>query len=271
MKYLFDAWKSLERSIRDSGLILFLDYDGTLTPITEQPDEARLPDAIKEVLNALKLIRNLSLAVVSGRSLEQLRRFIGIPGIFYAGNHGFEIEGPNFKYVRPAAREAIEVIGKTAEALHSAFSGIDGIYLENKTLTLALHYRQVPESGINRVRTIFFKNIQPFIERGEIIFTEGKKVLEVRPAADWNKGSAVVWLYGRQAAADPSRKLLPIYIGDDWTDESALKALKKCGIGIKVADRPGESYADYYLRGPSDVCSFLNGVLKLKSGALGED
>ena len=116
------------------------------------------------------------------------------------------------------------------------------------------------------MKMIFLKAIHPFLDKAQVVFTEGKKVLEVRPALGWNKGTAVTWLYGRSLAANPSRNMLPIYIGDDRTDESALNAMRDCGLGVKVAENALDSHASYYLRNPDEVYDFLKRVQRLKSG-----
>lgn len=266
MNHLFQKWDELVPRFQNSHLLLFLDYDGTLTPITEHPESAKLSDSMRIILNDLKLIDDLCITIISGRSLVQLKTFVGVPGLTYVGNHGFEIEGPGFQHIHPGALEARVVINEVREVLEGVFRTMHGVILENKIFTLSVHYRQIPEDEIDRVRMMFLKAIHPFLEQGKIIFTEGKMVLEVRPALSWNKGTAVTWLYGRELASNPSRKTLPIYIGDDRTDEAALKAIKDCGIGVKVAEDTAESNAGYYLRNPDEIYDFLKRVQKLKSG-----
>ncbi|MBI3307709.1 MAG: trehalose-phosphatase [Candidatus Omnitrophica bacterium] len=264
-KHVFDCWSNLAPDIREKDIMLFLDYDGTLTPIVEMPESAVLADSMKMILSELKQIKKISIAVVSGRSLEQLKKFVGIPGLLYVGNHGFEMEGPDIRHVHPGAIETKGIMADVAEVLKNIFKSTPGIMIENKTFTLSVHYRQIPEEKVDRIRMVFLKSIYPFLENGQIVFTEGKKVLEVRPALGWNKGTAVTWLYGRKLAAEPSRRILPIYIGDDSTDEAALKAVKNHGIAVKVMEEKSESYADYYLRNSKEVYDFLKRIQKLKS------
>ena len=266
MKHLFDSWNEIEPLFSKKYILLFLDYDGTLTPITELPESARLTNRMKKLLGELMTIEDIGLSVVSGRSLEQLKNFVGIAGLLYVGNHGFEIEGPGIRHTHPGVVEAQGFMQDIADQLEPALSSIQGVFIENKAFTLSIHYRQVPEDKIDRMRMIFLKVIHPFLDKAQVIFTEGKKVLEVRPGLGWNKGTAVTWLYGRSLAANPSRRILPIYVGDDRTDEAALNAIKDCGLGVKVAEDAPDSHASYYLRNPGEVYDFLKRVQKLKSG-----
>ncbi len=266
MKHLFDVWDEIDERLRGRCVMLFLDYDGTLTPIAELPESARLTNRMKKLLGELMLIKDISLAIVSGRSLEQLKKFVGVSGLLYVGNHGFEIEGPGIQHTHPGAVEGKGFMQDIAGLLETAFSSTQGIFIENKTFTLSVHYRQVSEDKVDRMRMIFLKVIYPFLDKAQVIFTEGKKVLEVRPALGWNKGTAVTWLYGRRLAENPSRHILPVYVGDDRTDEAALKAMKDCGLGVKVAEDAPDSHAGYYLRNPDEVYDFLKRVQKLKSG-----
>lgn len=266
MKHLFDSWNEIEPLFSGKHIFLFLDYDGTLTPITERPESARLTDRMKELLREMTLIKDISLAIVSGRSLEQLKKIISIPGLLYVGNHGFEIEGPGIQHTHPDAVEAKGFMREIVDILETAFKSIPEVFIENKTLTLSAHYRQVSEDETDRVRMIFLKAIQPFLDRAQVVFTEGKKVLEVRPALGWNKGTAVTWLYGRGLAANPFRRMLPVYVGDDRTDESALNAIKDYGLGVKVSEIVPDSHARYFLRNPDEVHDFLIRLQKLKGG-----
>ncbi|OGW88293.1 MAG: trehalose-phosphatase [Omnitrophica bacterium RIFCSPLOWO2_01_FULL_50_24] len=265
-RHLFDAWEEIAPDFRERYVMLFLDYDGTLTPMTELPESARLTNRMKKLLSELVLMEDISLAIVSGRSLEQLKRFIGVSGLLYVGNHGFEIEGPSIRYTHSGAVEAKGFMQDIAALLKTAFSSVQGIFIENKTFTLSIHYRQVPEDKVDRTRMIFLKTIHPFLDKAQAIFTEGKKVLEVRPALGWNKGTAVTWLYRRSLAANPSRDILPVYVGDDRTDEAAFHAMKDCGLGVKVAENTPDSHAGYYLRTPDEIYDFLRRVQKLKGG-----
>lgn len=266
MKHLFDSWKEIEPLLSEKYVLLFLDYDGTLTPITDLPESAVLPNRMKELLRELMLAEDISLAIVSGRPLEQLKTFVGISELLYVGNHGFEIEGPGIQHIHPGAVEAAGSMQDIAGLLKSAFHSTRGIFIEDKTYTLSVHYRQVSEDKVDRVREIFLEAIRPFLDRAQVVFTEGKKVLEVRPALEWNKGTAVTWLYGRMLAANPSRLVLPVYVGDDRTDEAALKAMRDCGLGVKVAETIEGSHANYFLRNPDEIYDFLKRLQELKNG-----
>lgn len=263
--YLFDGWDEIRKKLLSRPLMLFLDYDGTLTPIVEKPEWAILSPAMKKILEELHHNKEVTVAIVSGRSLEQLKERIGIPSLFYVGNHGFEIEGPGFHYTHPGALETEQAMRLIATKLEKALGDIPGANLENKTLTLSLHYREVPKNQIEHLKSHFFTILAPFVEANQVHFTEGKKVLEVRPMLEWNKGTAVSWLYARKLAANPSsEKIFPIYLGDDKTDESALKAVQDEGLGIKVTEAQIETHARFYLKNSEDVYDFLKRIQALK-------
>lgn len=264
IKHLFQVWNVLEPIFKTKDLMLFLDYDGTLTPIAERPEAATLSNDIKQLLTEMSELNGISTAIVSGRSLAQLKKFVDVPGLLYVGNHGFEFEGPGIKHIHPGALEARGVLAEIAERLSFNFAGIEGVILENKIYTLSVHYRLVSEAELPRVRMIFLKVVQPFIEAAQVVFTEGKKVLEVRPALEWNKGTAISWLCGRRLAMEPERSVFAIYVGDDKTDEAALKAVKKMGLGIKVAEKIIETHADYYLHNTDEIHEFLKRIFQIK-------
>lgn len=266
VRHLFECWNEFKTELSKKYVMLFLDYDGTLTPIAERPESAKLSRVMKNMLARLTLCENLSVSIVSGRSLEQLKELIGVSGLLYVGNHGFEIDGPGIRHIHPGAVETQTIMAEIFESLTNNFKVMPGIIIENKIYTLSVHYRQVLDEKVDRVRTLFLNTIFPFLDQAKVIFTEGKKVLEVRPALGWNKGTAVSWLFGRKLASMPAQSALPIYVGDDKTDEAALKAMRNIGIGIKINEAaPEASYAGYYLRNPEELYEFLERIQKLKN------
>ena len=259
MQHLLADWENRESVIKKNDVILGLDYDGTLAPIAEHPYLARLSLEGKETLRELAFLSDsLTVIVMSGRGLEELKNLIGgLPGFYYAGNHGFEMEGPLMRYVHPEALETKELMVEIAKRLRQALQAFPGTFVENKIFTLSVHYRQLAEEKSEPAKQIFLKILQPYTNSSRVILTEGKKVWEVRPAIEWNKGTAFSYLL-RQLPVQTSGKLLSIYIGDDQTDEDGFKAVMPSGIGIKVTQNASEpSHACYYLRSPGEVFDFL--------------
>lgn len=265
MRYLFSDWKKLKQKLTEAQLFLFLDYDGTLVPIAEVPRQAIMPESLKALLASLIKLRYLSVAIISGRTLGNLKNMVGLKNIIYAGNHGLQIQGPKIKFKSPVSSSLRLKIQKVGKTLKQKLSKINGVLLENKGLTLSLHYRLVDKKLAPRVKNVFYETVAGVCFKGDVAVQSGKKVFEVRPAVDWDKGVAAEWLLKRQHSFLKGRKALPIYVGDDTTDEDAFKALKKKGLTVFVG-KPKASRAQYYLKNTRDVSRFLKKILELKKG-----
>lgn len=215
---------------------VFLDYDGTLTPIVSRPEDAVLSDAARTAVARLREL--CSVAVISGRNLADVRERVGIPQLYYAGSHGFEISGPGGVEKRLAeAAGFLPALDGVQRELEVRLSGIEGAQVERKTYSVATHYRNVEDGKVAEVERIHAEVASVF---GELRRSEGKKVLELQPDVDWDKGRAVEWLMDALHMRRPA--VVPFYIGDDVTDEDAFEALKSVGITIVVGEgNPGES------------------------------
>ena len=232
--------------------MLLLDFDGTLAPIVERPGLAAIPQETRAALDRLLALPGVQAAVVSGRGMADARERARIPGIAYAGNHGMEIEGPGIERVHPEALAARPVLEAVAARLGPALEGMEGAFVEDKGLTLSIHYRLVsgPDEEA-RVRQVVLRAAE-----GEerVRVTEGKKVLEVRPRVEWDKGRAVLFLLD---AFRPPKGAPVLYLGDDTTDEDAFRALEGWrgeGEGVLVAEQvPEGTAARSYLRSPAEV------------------
>ncbi len=265
MEYLFDKWNNIKPRLRDKHIFIFFDYDGTLTPIVETPDKAILSETARKLL--LKMSRNsrLKLAFISGRSLKDIKNRIKIKNGIYSGNHGLEIEGPNIKFKPLVSPRYQMIIRYIKEALNKKVSSISGAFIEDKGVSLSLHYRLVPRGKWALLRNIFNEVVNPYLVRGKISIKKGKMVLEVAPSYKWNKGDTVMWLLKKHEFALKRAKFIPIYIGDDLTDESAFKALKNKGLTICVG-KTKLSEARYYLKNPGETAEFLERVLEIQQG-----
>ena len=263
MEYLFSHRNKLKDRLKDKFVLLFLDYDGTLTPIVETPDKAVISKERKDLLDKLSTSSHYRVAIISGRSLNDIKGLVGLKDIIYAGNHGLEIEGPKIKFESHVSLRLKSVIRNIAEELSKRLSSIKGVLIEDKGLTLSIHYRLVDKKNIPQVKTIFHETVILYLVRNKIKIKTGKMVLEVRPSSEWDKGKVVLWLLARQQFALGEKRVFPVYIGDDVTDEDAFKVLKRKGLTVFVGE-PGSSKADYYVKDPEEVTQFLRLILDLK-------
>lgn len=231
---------------------MLLDYDGTLTPIVKRPELAVLPSDTRELLKSL--VRHFKVVIISGRSLDDVKAHTGLKGVYYVGNHGLEISGPGIKLVKLQAKRVRPLITDVCKKLSGELGGISDAIIMNKGLTATVHYRLVARRKVKGLKKIFEKTVKPYINSGVVRVGRGKKVLEIMPNVDWDKGKAALWII---EVVDPDGKLTPVYIGDDQTDEDAFLMLKKRGITILVSEKLKKSHAKFYLKNVDEVKEFL--------------
>ena len=234
-------------------LAVFLDYDGTLTPIVSQPTQAVLSDLTRQTVRALAA--HVPVAVLSGRDLDDIRQRVDIEGIVYAGSHGFDIAGPR-GLRKQVATEFLPIMDAAEKELKEKLAGIHGILLERKRFSVAAHYRQANENGVTKVTRALNEVVA---RHSELRTIAGKKVFELQPNVDWNKGRAVFWLLETLGLEQP--EVLPLYVGDDVTDEDAFRALRQRGVGIVVSELPRPTAARYALKSPAEVERFLREIV----------
>jgi len=211
-------------------ILLLLDFDGTLAPIVESPGLAKLPEQTRSLIIKLNQEPRVTVAIISGRALSDLRQRIGLD-LIYAGNHGLEIEGPGLHFQAPDLSHARLALDKAASDLAVRLQSVDGVLIENKGASLSIHYRRAAPSSIPVILSAVESACAPYAHLVEL--HHGKKVFEVRPNVKWNKGTAAQWIL-RQLGDEG---ILPVCIGDDKTDEDIFRALP-ASISIKVGDGP---------------------------------
>ncbi len=253
--YLPDCWEEIASRVKTaSRVIIFLDYDGTLSPVASTPELALLPPRDKQVLQELAHHDNFEVAIISGRSLAEIKALIGLEGLAYAGNHGLEIECRKEGFVHPIATKASSLLKELYSQLVERLAGINGIILEDKQFSLSVHYRLVAKSQVKKVKALFREVVEASKKQGKVRVTEGKKVIEVRPPVDWDKGKAIEWLLSHYQAENS----LVIFTGDDVTDEDGFKFVNQIsGISIRVGEASAATHADYYVRSPEELCLWL--------------
>jgi alpha,alpha-trehalase len=252
----------LDARIGLRSVALFLDYDGTLTPIVRRPEEALLPSDMRDLLRDLS--QRCTMSIVSGRDRVDVQGLVGLDGLFYAGSHGFDIHGPGgVALEHPEATKALPELAAAEREITEAIQGISGAHVERKRFGVALHYREVAEEEIPRVEECVR---QVHLQHATLRKMSGKKVFELQPDVDWDKGKAVRWLLDA-LALDPARTF-SIYIGDDVTDEDAFRELRLLGasLALRVGEPVADSYAADFLRDCQQVQQFLMTLLGLLEG-----
>jgi alpha,alpha-trehalase len=266
MKYLFDEWNNLKEKLEQSRIFLFLDYDGTLTSIVDTPEQAILPKNTKEILKALSENNQCRVAIISGRALDDIKARVSLDGLVYVGNHGLEIYDSKlcFRWMMPPHFK--ETLTEIKNRLKEVFAKIEGVFIEDKEFTLSLHYRMAHvEDAV--IKSMFDKVLSPYQSKGEIAIVAGKKVFEIRPPKIGRKGKIAANLLVRERLAANYANILPIYIGDDETDEDAFKEMvHRKGVAIRVGE-DNTSLAHYYLNDTEEVTKLLEMILELKKGA----
>jgi trehalose 6-phosphate phosphatase len=257
-----DRLQDLLELRRSAGrMLVALDFDGTLSPIVDRPEDAALLAGLAGPLRHLVARSDTVAAIVSGRGLADVRDRVGLDAMYYAGNHGFEIEGPGVDRVHEAAESARPALETCLEGLRSALADEPGTEVEDKRWTLSIHYRRAERDGAEeRVRAA----VREHGGRPGLRITEGKKVFEVRPDVDWDKGRATRFLLDVVSDDD---EIPAVFIGDDRTDEDAFEVVRDSGGGIVVGDLPpADTRALAWVRDPGEVKELIESLAR-KDGA----
>ena len=233
---------------------VFLDYDGCLSPIVKDPDKAVLTDDMRATLKHLADV--CPVAVVSGRDRANVEQLVQLGNLYYAGSHGFDISGPNNMHTEPGgAAAAVPALDAAQQELNELLQHVQGVLVERKRYAIAVHYRNVPEEQVSEVLQVVQEVLSGY---KELKPGPGKKVLELKPNLDWHKGKAVQWLLQELHLNKPD--IIPLYIGDDLTDEDAFAALQGEGIGILVGEHDEDTAATYRLENVEEVQAFLKSL-----------
>ena len=243
----------LIRQLVSSQIAVFLDYDGTLTEIVARPELALAPEGTAALLE--ELAGHCTVGIISGRDLNDLRTMIDPAGVWMAGSHGFDVRAPDgTRHQVDTARRYVADLHAAADELERAVSEVPGAWVERKAFAVAIHFRQVDDRLVARLDQIVDRAAADFSLRR----TGGKRIFELRPMIDWDKGRAL-WFLLEQAGLPPAA-VVPIYIGDDVTDEDAFVAVAGTGVGIVVSEDDRATAATRRLRDPAEVRSFLRAL-----------
>jgi trehalose 6-phosphate phosphatase len=251
-EYLYDHIEDLRPGLDSERPILILsDFDGTLAPLASRPEEAHLPEGVRETLLALAEHPRCVVGILSGRGLEDVRVKVGLDPLVYSGNHGLEIRGPEVEFVEPAALAAVPVLREMVGRLRDELVDVPGSLVEDKHLSVSVHTRLVPELLRKRVHDAVEAAVAT--SRGLYRIFPGHAVYEIRPQGPWNKGTAAIWIKERLA---PEADLV-VMMGDDRTDEDAFAALPD-SVTVKVGLADGRpTLARYHVESPAEVAALL--------------
>lgn len=230
-------------------ILLLLDFDGTLSPLAPTPKKARMPRAIRSALLNLGARPSFAVSIVTGRSVHDVKALVRSAKLYYAGNHGLEITGPHLKFKHPRAFALRPVIKSLEPIIKNEFRKIRGVIVEDKGLTLSIHYRRVKD----RHRVNFRQKMRALMKDMKmkpIRWMAGKRVWEMMPMVAWHKGRAALFL------SRHLRRPFLVAVGDDNTDEDMFRSINRRGISIRVGRR-SDSVAQYYLESQPDVLHFL--------------
>ena len=240
----------IKNLLKKKQVIIFLDYDGTLTPIVERPEWAQLSQNMRNAVQ--RLSKKYRVAIVSGRDLQDIRNQVAIEGLLYAGSHGFDISGPDGDMELQQGADYLPALERAEKALTNALAKIPGTQIERKKFAIAVHFRRADIKDVPSVEAI----VDTIAAQTQgLRKTGGKMIFELRPDIDWDKGKALQWIL-MQLGMDGDN-VCPIYIGDDLTDEDAFCVLQTRGLAILVSNEQRLTAAGYVLKDPQEVGLFL--------------
>lgn len=226
------------RMLADRPVAVFLDYDGTLTPIVDRPEDALL--AAETAAELAALADSCIVGIISGRDLDDVAVLVDTPGLWMAGSHGFDVvdpDGTRHQFEQGAA--ALPALDRAEHLLVPAIEAAPGAWAERKRFAIAVHHRATADADVPSLESAVaaIADADPALR-----MTGGKKIFELRPSADWHKGRALRWLVDAAAVPDDA---LVVFVGDDVTDEDALDEVRRRGLGIVVGleDRPTAAHA----------------------------
>ena len=230
-------------------IALFVDFDGTLTPIRRWPGRVHLGDQVRALLAQISG-NGVTVGIISGRRVPDLQTRVGLGGIWYVGAHGYSLKEPSGKVVPFVSERSLAGMDIVRRKLAPELRGVSGILVEPKGATVAVHYRNATPGARQAAR----KKIQRLLESNpQIHLLSGKKVWELLPDNRTNKWTAIRRILQTERQRRSGRWVV-FYLGDDSTDERVFEKMK--GISVAVG-RSRRTAARYFLRSPAEVKQFL--------------
>jgi trehalose 6-phosphate synthase/phosphatase len=251
---VLESAAQIRSRIRGRPLALLLDFDGTLTPIVSSPEGAMLAGGVRETLSKLAGRPDTLVAVISGRSLEDIRHRVGLPELVYAGNHGLEIAWQDSLWTLPEAEAARGDVAEVCRRLRVRLRRVAGVIVEDKGLTASIHFRLTPSSRLEEVRVAVLEEAE---RAPQLVVRGGKQAWELWPNVAWNKGAAAQTILGRAFGSEWAPRVAVVYLGDDRTDEDAFMALPDPAVTVKVGSPTSLTAAQYVAADVDEVAQFL--------------
>ncbi|XP_060199970.1 probable trehalose-phosphate phosphatase D isoform X2 [Lycium barbarum] len=230
-----DKFEEMTSIAKGRKIVIFLDYDGTLSDIVPNPEEAFMTEKMRMVLR--EVANRFPTAIISGRKRERDNKVV----------------------LYQPAKEFLPEKRKVLNILSERTKGIKGVNIEDNKFCISVHFRHVHTKDLGTLWNVIAVVLE---EYQNFRVSTGKKVFEIRPDIMWNKGHALEYFLEILGFGN-SDDVLPIYIGDDRTDEDAFRVLRKRGQGfsIIVSAAPKDTKALYSLREPKEVMEFLLGLV----------
>lgn len=256
-----DLWQQI---VMAPEIVVFFDFDGTLVEIAPTPTEVIFGEQRKRWLAELCSLRGCSVGIVSGRTIDELRRFVGLEQIFYVGCHGLEWTAPDGTRDRSwTSRVSADALGSLREEVSRTMVDFEGVFLEDKGVALALHYRRSERDTALAACMEFVRLVHRYQHQGvNLELLAGKEVIEAKSAGR-TKGDAIA-----QIIANYVPTALPIYIGDDITDESAFDIIAKKGMAIFVGEATRTTTAARVLKNTAEAYVFLRCLTSMRQNRL---
>ena len=261
----------VERRLSGTPLVLFLDIDGTLSPIAPRPEDAIVPDGTKTVVRQLVELPDCHVVVITGRAAADARRVVDIPGVWLIGNHGLEIARPQGEpLIRTDVAAHESTIQAAVERALVAVSTFPGVFVEDKRWSMAVHFR-LAAGDVEPHLAPLIASIGADLGLRVAL---GKKVVELRPPIDVNKGTGALTVCRMLGVLHNDPSIL--CAGDDLTDEDAFRALRgaypRCvTVWVGAVDVAGTepTIAEFSVSDPGAMCELLEQIVVLRrSGAI---
>lgn len=244
---------------KNRKMALFLDFDGTVSRIVEDPSAAVILPEAKVLIERIVDSKRARAAIVSGRALDDIKSRTGIPGAVYVGNHGQEISGPDIEIKAEIPGDFLEAVREIGALMPKLGQKFPGLFVEEKGAGISIHYRAVPSEKLGLLLEDLRRLLLPYIVANKIKTRPGKMVLDVKPVNSLDKGAAVNTLLGLWYRDLGHENPVIVYIGDDETDEDAFKALPDSALTFKVGGG-GKTNAKYFVNSENEVIALLSAL-----------
>ena len=265
---ILSIWSDVKQSIHHP-LSIYLDYDGTLTPIVSNPDDAQVNSSMRNTIDELS--KKYTTSIITGRRIDAINKFLQLPNLYYGASHGFDVYKPELVSLHAPAEHYLDILGKFRDTMRAAVSNVKGSLVEDCKYSISIHYRNVSTpADIEYISNSVDSVLQQCNESSELKLQKhgGKCVWEIKPSMSWNKGYAVDYLINLLYGSNNSTgSMIPVYIGDDVTDEDAFEVLKKYKNSITVFvvnNTPSRAtHAKYTVQDQDQVQKLLQNFIQL--------